>query len=80
MSRANIETGPTCAYAVSIALGIALASIGAAANLSAQEEKASGGTTRRMAPFYNFGRGSQALFRQSQGEKQMAISVRCVRD
>ena len=32
------------------------------------------------APFYNFGRGSQALYRQSQGQKQMAISVRCVRD
>ncbi len=32
------------------------------------------------APFYNFGLGSQALYRQSQGEKQMAISVRCVRD
>jgi uncharacterized protein (TIGR02145 family) len=32
------------------------------------------------APFYNFGRGSRALFRQSEGEKQMAISVRCVRD
>ena len=35
---------------------------------------------QRTAPFYNFGRGSQALFRQSQGDKQMAISVRCVRD
>ena len=32
------------------------------------------------APFYNFGHGSRALFRQSEGEKQMAISVRCVRD
>jgi hypothetical protein len=32
------------------------------------------------APFYNFGRGSQALYHQSQGLKQMAISVRCVRD
>ena len=32
------------------------------------------------APFYNFGKGGQALNRQSQGEKQMAISVRCVRD
>ncbi len=32
------------------------------------------------APFYNFGKGGQALYRQSQGEKQMAISVRCVRE
>jgi uncharacterized protein (TIGR02145 family) len=31
------------------------------------------------APFYNFGKGSQALYRQPQGEKQMAVSVRCVR-
>jgi uncharacterized protein (TIGR02145 family) len=32
------------------------------------------------APFYNFGKGSQALYRQPQGEKQMAISARCVRN
>ncbi|MGQ0548720.1 MAG: FISUMP domain-containing protein [Armatimonadota bacterium] len=32
------------------------------------------------APFYNFAKGSQALYRQTEGEKQMAISVRCVRD
>lgn len=32
------------------------------------------------APFYNFGQGGQALHRQPDGEKQMAISVRCVRD
>jgi uncharacterized protein (TIGR02145 family) len=32
------------------------------------------------APFYNFGKGGQALNRQPQGEKQMAISARCVRD
>ena len=32
------------------------------------------------APFYNFGTGGQALNRHTQGEKQMAISVRCVRD
>ena len=31
------------------------------------------------APFYNFGKGSQALYRQPQGEKQRAISARCVR-
>ena len=30
--------------------------------------------------FYNFGRGGQALHRQSGGEKQRAFSVRCVRD
>lgn len=32
------------------------------------------------APFYNFGKRSQALFRQPQGKKQMAVSVRCVRE
>lgn len=32
------------------------------------------------APFYNFGKGSQALYRQPQGQKQMAVSVRCVRE
>jgi uncharacterized protein (TIGR02145 family) len=31
------------------------------------------------AIFYNFGQGGQALNRQNEGEKQMAISVRCVR-
>lgn len=34
----------------------------------------------RSAPFYNFGKGGQALHRQPQGDKQMAISVRCVRE
>jgi uncharacterized protein (TIGR02145 family) len=28
--------------------------------------------------FYNFGRGGQALYRQREGNRQMAISVRCV--
>ena len=32
------------------------------------------------APFYNLGKGSQALYRQPQGEKRMAVSVRCVRE
>ena len=32
------------------------------------------------APFYNFGKGGQAFHRQPEGDKQMAISVRCVRD
>lgn len=31
------------------------------------------------APMYNFAAGSQGLFRGSQGQKQMAVSVRCVR-
>ena len=31
------------------------------------------------APFYNFGKGSQALYRQPQGDKQRAFSVRCIR-
>ena len=32
------------------------------------------------APFYNFGKNGGALHRQPQGEKQMAISVRCIRE
>ncbi len=32
------------------------------------------------ATFYNFGKGGQGLNRHLQGEKQMAISARCVRD
>ena len=32
------------------------------------------------APIYNFGKGGQALHRGPQGDKQMAISVRCIRD
>jgi uncharacterized protein (TIGR02145 family) len=35
---------------------------------------------RESAPYYNFGKNGQALHRQPQGEKQMAISVRCVRE
>jgi uncharacterized protein (TIGR02145 family) len=31
------------------------------------------------APFYNFGKGSQGLYRQPQGQKQMAVSARCIR-
>jgi uncharacterized protein (TIGR02145 family) len=30
--------------------------------------------------FYNFGRGGQSLNRQSGGKKQMAVSVRCVKE
>jgi uncharacterized protein (TIGR02145 family) len=32
------------------------------------------------APFYNFGKGGQALSRHAQGQKQMAVSVRCVKE
>jgi uncharacterized protein (TIGR02145 family) len=32
------------------------------------------------APYYNFGQNGGALHRQPQGEKQMAISVRCIRE
>jgi uncharacterized protein (TIGR02145 family) len=32
------------------------------------------------APFYNFAKGSQGLYRQPQGQKQMEVSVRCVRE
>ena len=33
----------------------------------------------KSAPFYNFGKGGQGLYRQAQGQKLMAVSVRCVR-
>src|SRR5688572_9582922 len=32
-----------------------------------------------VAYFYNFGKGGQALSRQVQGQKQMAVSVRCIK-
>ena len=32
------------------------------------------------APFYNFGKGGQALNRHGQGQKQMAVSVRCIKE
>lgn len=32
------------------------------------------------APYYNFGRAGAAFHRQADGEKQMAISVRCIRE
>src|SRR5215813_11301652 len=35
---------------------------------------------RGNAWFYNFGKGGLALYRQSEGEKQRAFSVRCVRN
>jgi len=38
------------------------------------------GEDPNSAPFYNFGKGSQALYRQPQGKKQMAVSTRCVRE
>jgi uncharacterized protein (TIGR02145 family) len=38
------------------------------------------GNDPASAPFYNFGKGQRALNRQAHGEKQMAASVRCVRD
>jgi uncharacterized protein (TIGR02145 family) len=37
-------------------------------------------STPTGAPFYNFGKGGRALSRQADGNKQMAASVRCVRD
>jgi len=37
------------------------------------------GNDPTSAPFYNFGKGSQALYRQAEGKKPMAISVRCIR-
>jgi uncharacterized protein (TIGR02145 family) len=32
------------------------------------------------AQFYNFGHGTMALYRQTEGEKEQAFSVRCVRN
>ena len=32
------------------------------------------------AAFYNFGKGGQALSRHAQGQKQMAVSVRCIKE
>jgi uncharacterized protein (TIGR02145 family) len=32
------------------------------------------------APLYNFGKGCQGLYRGTQGQKQMAVSVRCIRE
>lgn len=32
------------------------------------------------APWYNFGKASRALFRGAHGQKQMAVSARCVRE
>jgi uncharacterized protein (TIGR02145 family) len=32
------------------------------------------------APFYNFGKGGQALSRHGQGDKRMAASVRCIKE
>ena len=32
------------------------------------------------APFYNFGKGGQAVSRHGQGQKQMAVSVRCIKE
>ena len=37
-------------------------------------------TAAGSAWFYNFGRGGQAVNRHREGSKQMAVSVRCVRD
>jgi len=37
-------------------------------------------TGSTSAAFYNFGKGGQALSRHGQGLKQMAVSVRCVRE
>jgi uncharacterized protein (TIGR02145 family) len=34
----------------------------------------------KTAPFYNFGKGSSALYRQAGGEKHRAFSARCVKD
>jgi uncharacterized protein (TIGR02145 family) len=32
------------------------------------------------APYYNFAKGSGALYRQSDGEKERGFAVRCIRD
>jgi hypothetical protein len=35
---------------------------------------------RRYGRLYNFGKGQLSLHRQSEGEKEMALSVRCVKE
>ncbi|HZI85317.1 MAG TPA: hypothetical protein VFD48_00675 [Pyrinomonadaceae bacterium] len=60
-------------FVVSTALSIAFGSLGTSLQRLSAQSRASGW-------FYNFGRGGQALHRQSGGEKQTALSVRCVRD
>jgi uncharacterized protein (TIGR02145 family) len=37
-------------------------------------------TDSSHAWFYNFGKGSRSLYRQNEGEKAMAISVRCIKE
>ena len=37
-------------------------------------------TSPGTALFYNFGKGSAALYRGLQGQKHMAVSVRCIRE
>jgi len=37
-------------------------------------------TSPTLALFYNFGKGSLSLNRQSEGDKRMGASVRCIRD
>jgi uncharacterized protein (TIGR02145 family) len=37
-------------------------------------------TSPATALFYNFGKGSLALYRGPQGQKHMAVSVRCIRE
>jgi uncharacterized protein (TIGR02145 family) len=38
------------------------------------------GSDSANTPFYNFARGRSSLFRQPEGEKEWAFSVRCVRE
>jgi uncharacterized protein (TIGR02145 family) len=38
------------------------------------------GNDQNTALFYNFGKGGQGLSRHLQGQKQMAVSARCVRE
>jgi len=37
-------------------------------------------TASTSAAFYNFGRGGEGLSRHTQGLKQMAASVRCIKE
>jgi hypothetical protein len=53
------------------------------ANMQNWKSTDSTGLRRKMIQSvhgYNFGKGSRALYRQISGPKQMAASVRCIKD
>jgi hypothetical protein len=73
----EVNMTPIRIRVVALALSIAFGSVGGAGSTqrSAEEQNVPG-----TIPCYNFGQNGRALHRQPHGEKQMAISVRCVRE